>query len=187
MAISKRSSAGRRRRGRGPLALAAGAALQYLFDPERGEARRSRLREQLRARVRSTSTRATGPLQAKGRVARDKAGGRARQAVHTGGGPQSDRELVDKVRSEVLGDAAYRDATVNVMAVDGTVTLRGQLQRPELIRGLRERVAEVRGVRRVESFLHLPGTDPPNTAEVAEASQEAVRRAAGDGLQQAPD
>jgi len=182
---------GSARRSRGGIAtgmaMAVGAAIQYLWDPQEGRSRRARLTDQLSAKMRDRGAGVTAPMRGKARVARDKVRGRAQQAAQSTGGPESDRELVDKVRSEVLGDEAYRDATVNVMAVDGTVTLRGELQRPELIRGLRDQVAKVTGVQRVESYLHLPGTSPPNKAEVAQASQDAIRRLADDDLQQAPD
>lgn len=94
---------------------------------------------------------------------------RSQQAMATRRGPDADRALVDVVRSEVMTKRPYRESAVNVVATDGTVILRGQLEPAELIARIRGDVAEVPGVRRVESYLHPPGTEPPTRADVLEA------------------
>lgn len=82
----------------------------------------------------------------------------------------NDPALANKVRSEVLGGARFKSATINVDAVDGVVTLRGVLPTPEDIRALRDAVAAVDGVTEVHSYLHLPKTPAPNTQPVRAAN-----------------
>lgn len=43
-------------------------------------------------------------------------------------------------------------------AVDGTVYLRGEVERPSDVDEIERRVREIAGVERVEQLLHLPGT-----------------------------
>ncbi len=150
-----------------PLALlvgAAGAVLQYFLDPQRGRTRRVQTKDQVLAAIRRPARRAQDRLSKSALYAQDRAKGLAHEVTKSAGeeAPAEDRTLVDKVRSEVLGKPEYSGYTINVNAVDGVVTLRGELDRPELINALRDDVAEVPGVREVESFLHLPGTPPPN-------------------------
>jgi hypothetical protein len=63
---------------------------------------------------------------------------------------------------------AIKAGEINVEAYDGCVTLRGQLEHPGDIRRLVEATRRVEGVREVRSYLHLPGTLPPNKAEIYE-------------------
>jgi osmotically-inducible protein OsmY len=70
--------------------------------------------------------------------------------------------LAQKVRSEALGRAMFRGCSISVDTCDGVVHLRGELPSTELAELLEHAVAQVPGVRKVESFLHLPGQVPPN-------------------------
>lgn len=144
--------------------MATGAVAAYLFDPQMGRTRRARISDQLGAAVRRPVKRAEDRLGKKTQWAQDKARGIAAE-LHRREPAANDRELVDRVRSEVLGGPEYSGRTINVDAVDGVVALRGQLETPQQIRDLRAAVAAVPGVRDVESYLHLPGTPPPNKAE----------------------
>jgi osmotically-inducible protein OsmY len=65
------------------------------------------------------------------------------------------------VRSEALRGEDVPAGEINVNVQDGVVQLRGELQRPELINELVDRVRGVQGVREVENLLHLPGTEAP--------------------------
>ncbi|HWB72194.1 MAG TPA: BON domain-containing protein [Egibacteraceae bacterium] len=145
-------------------ACAAGAAVQYLFDPDRGRQRRIQAKDQAAATVRGAARRAQDRVSKRSQYAQDRAKGIAHELTTPSDAqvPEEDRTLVDKVRSEVLGSPEFSGYTVNVNAVEGVVTLRGQLDRPEQIRDLREAVSKVPGVRQVEDFLHLPDTPPPN-------------------------
>ncbi|WP_345611498.1 BON domain-containing protein [Pseudonocardia adelaidensis] len=73
-----------------------------------------------------------------------------------------DRTLVDRVRSEVFGRQPFHGLSVNIDAVDGVVTLRGQLGDQDAIRDLGVAVGKVAGVREVENMLHTPDTVAPN-------------------------
>ena len=148
---------------KGTVAAAAAAAIAtYFFDPERGRTRRARLTDQAGAAVRRPLNRGWREAEKKQTYIRDRAAGMRHELGSTPAPPESDRELVDRVRSNVLGDERFSSYTINVDAVDGKVVLRGQLDQPEDIRALKDAVASVPGVREVEDFTHLPNTPPPN-------------------------
>jgi osmotically-inducible protein OsmY len=50
---------------------------------------------------------------------------------------------------------------VEVEVRGGRVVLRGEVERPGAIAALERTAADVRGIRGVDSLLHLPGTRPP--------------------------
>jgi osmotically-inducible protein OsmY len=152
-----------------------GAAAAYFFDPEHGPARRTKAQDMLGGKVRQTTNRFEQQIEGKTQWLEDRAEGLAAERQGPATMPESDRVLVDKVRSECLGGEQWAPYTINVNAVDGVVTLRGQLDRPDQIRELRAAVAKVAGVRDVESFLHLPNTPAPNTIPAEEASAHAER------------
>ena len=72
-----------------------------------------------------------------------------------------DATLANKVRSEALRGDDFPVGGINVNVQDGVVQLRGEVQQPELINELVDRVRSVQGVRDVENLLHLPGTKAP--------------------------
>ena len=137
------------------------AAAAYLFDPRSGRARRSRLGDRVGAVARRGRRRA----EQQARYVEGKAvGAKARMAGAGETTPADDVVIANEIKA-VLADLDYGTSDVNVEVVDGMVTLRGQLQQPEDIREVREKVAGVPGVVRVASYLHLPGTQAPNKAE----------------------
>lgn len=148
------------------LGSAVGAVVQYFLDPGRGKARRARAKDEAVAAVRRPVKRLRRRAQQKATHLRDRARGKAHEVTARPTPPADDRALADKVRSEVLGDPRYARCTVNVDAVEGVVTLRGQLSRPEDIRDLSAAVQKLPGVRRVKNLLHLPGTIAPNVQEL---------------------
>lgn len=138
-----------------------GAVAEYLLDPARGHARRAELRERSAAAVRRPAKRARRTAARKAAYLR----GRAHRVGHRfmpSHPPTDDRTLVDRVRSEVLGHRRFGRLSINVDAVDGVVTLRGQLDDQDTIRNLEAAVGKVPGVCRVENLLHVPHTTPPN-------------------------
>jgi hypothetical protein len=149
----------RARRTRTLLMMGAGAALQYFLDPERGRSRRVQARQQLQSKLRRTERRAEGEAEYLG----DRVRGVRYRAGHPDQAPEDDRTLVDKVRSEVLGLQEFRMVVVNVDAVDGVVSLRGQLEDETTIRDLERAVGNVTGVSGVRSYLHTPGQPVPST------------------------
>ncbi|HXF35971.1 MAG TPA: BON domain-containing protein [Actinomycetota bacterium] len=136
-----------------------GALLSYLWDPDRGRARRVRLRDRaagLGRRVRRRGARRGWKAisDARGLILRLR---HRREEI-----PENDETLVQKVRSEVLGRGDMPSG-VTVGAERGVVSLRGQVQHPHDIRTLERAVRRVPGVRGVENLLHLPGVPPRNT------------------------
>lgn len=80
--------------------------------------------------------------------------------------PSPDNEtLVARVRSEVLRDGRTKAGELHVDAYEGCVTLRGQIDGQAEIDRLVRVTREIDGVREVRSYLHLPGTLPPNKAQ----------------------
>lgn len=173
--IGGRNGHGRAPRRRRWLLLGAtlGAVIQYLRDPQQGRTRRARLKDQAAARVRRPVRTAEDQYRKKSKLARDRAAGIAHEATTSAAErvPEDDRALVDKVRSEVFGGEDWRPYTINVDAVDGVVTLRGQLDRRDQIEAAETGAGRVPGVRRVESFLHLPGEQPRNVEAARQASR----------------
>lgn len=155
----------------GLLFTAAGAVAAYFLDPDSGRTRRAKTSDQLRAAARRPTRKAEDQFTKKRQYAQDKARGLAHELTTARPAPANDQELVDRVRSEVLGEAEYRDRTFNVDAVDGVVSLRGEAATPEQLEHLEAAVANVPGVVRVDSFLHLPGTPAPNKAAARDATQ----------------
>nr|AKG47141.1 putative transporter [uncultured bacterium] len=140
---------------------ATGALTEYLLDPAAGRARRAKLRDQSVAMARR-------PVKQVGRATGQKVTylrGRVQGVAHQMTGPRpvaDDKALADKVRSEVLGDPRFSAYRVNLDAVDGVVTMRGQIDDRATIKDLVAAVERVHGVRRVENLLHTPGTAAPN-------------------------
>ena len=123
------------------LGAAAGAAAVYLFDPDRGQARR----EELTTRAREAAESPTGQ-KVVGQVVE------STRQVHDRG-PDSDPALANKVRSEVLGKDEYQALSINVDAVDGVVSLRGTVEDLALRNRLVSDVEAVGGVDSVENHL----------------------------------
>jgi uncharacterized membrane protein len=128
--------------------LGLGVSLMYFLDPERGRRRRAIARERLAhaARISEDAIEATGrdvAHRASGATARLR-GMRRHEAV-------DDRVLVERVRAR-LGRFVSHPRAIDADAVDGVVTLRGQILRAEVNRLIRA-VGRIRGVREVVSRL----------------------------------
>ena len=138
---------------------ALGALLAYFFDPQNGRRRRHELVDRTGARVRAARRKAART----GRhVAADAYGARQKVThLHEEPTDYDDATLADKVRSEVFRDPNLPKGDINVNVQEGVVQLRGEVERPELIDELVDRVRSVQGVRDVENLLHLPGTQAP--------------------------
>jgi osmotically-inducible protein OsmY len=150
---------------------AVGAAAAYLFDPEQGRGRRSRLRDQAAARARRASDSVAG----RGQYLAETALGRAFEArSRLLPKPADDVTLVDRIRSEAFADRRIPAGQINVDVVAGRATLRGELPDHGLIEDVVERVRAVPGVRDVENLLHTPAEEPAgNKREAVRASGRA--------------
>jgi len=152
------------------IGLGAGILGMYYFDQHQGRRRRALLRDKA-VHFKNVMTRNMPQrIEKRGRFFRGVARGvvhHAADALPFNGHPAVDDEtLVARVRSEVLRDQRLKAGEIHIDAYQGCVTLRGQLEHPDEIRKLVRDTAHVEGVREVRNFLHLPGTPPPNKAEV---------------------
>jgi osmotically-inducible protein OsmY len=117
-----------------------GAALVYFFDPQQGAKRRAMARDKVMSFVRKAPSGTSGLEQAKS---------------------VDDHALQAKVESEVFRPADAPKGNVDVNVENGVVYLRGQVEQPELIQDLEQRVRAVQGVREVENLLRVPGSEAP--------------------------
>jgi hypothetical protein len=137
-----------------------GAALTYFFDPQRGRGRRAQARDRVAAFFR----RRVRQGERIGRAASAEAEGLVQKAKHVQEEPKpqpDDVTLTRKVETEIFRDAEIPKGQINVNAENGTVYLRGEVDKPELIKDLEKRTRKVQGVQEVENLLHLPGTKAP--------------------------
>jgi hypothetical protein len=160
-----------RGRGRGWWLLVAGMAgalTAFFADPERGNARRKEAVDRVGGFARHTSRRAERWL----RGVRAQASGWSQKVTHLVPARTNldDNTLRDRVETELFRDPEVPKGNLNLDVAGGRVTLRGQLQHPEQIRLVQERVASLPGVQEVQSYLHLEGTEAPNKAEVRNLS-----------------
>jgi gas vesicle protein len=140
----------------GLLAATLGALAAFLFDPERGRARRARLGGESAAVLR----RGWRGAERQGRILTSLAAGKVsalRAAAERPGEPANDATLKDRVESELLGDPGVPKGGINVNAEQGIVVLRGEVPDERTRADLEKRAGHVRGVWYVENLLHLPG------------------------------
>jgi uncharacterized membrane protein len=130
--------------------IAVGAALAYLFDPDRGRRRRAAARD----KVISTAHTTADALDTTSRDLRNRARG-ARAAVRSALKSEdvSDEVLVERVRARI-GSVVRHSRSLDVTASAGRVTLRGPVLANELERLLR-RAAGTRGVTSVDNRLDV--------------------------------
>jgi hypothetical protein len=138
-----------------------GAVLTYFFDPDSGKRRRAMARDRVLAFFRQRGRqlgRTAGGVQAE-------AQGLVQKAKHARADEKladpNDTTLARKVETEIFRDPEVPKGQIDVNAEDGVVILRGEVERPELIKDLEEKTRSVQGVKGVENLLHTPGTDAP--------------------------
>jgi osmotically-inducible protein OsmY len=152
----------------------------YYFDPQQGRRRRALVRDRIAHGRHLLLRDVPHTVERRGRFLRGKARGVGHHAAglaHINGRHvhAHDETLVDRVRSEALRHAEVAPGRVNVEAYEGCVTLRGQLDYAEDVGRLIDETKRIEGVREIRSYLHLPGTLPPNKAESYEAIPEEMR------------
>lgn len=139
----------------------AGAAAAHLLDPDRGKARRARLRDQALAR----SRRAAEKIETQARYREGQIEGLRARAQGQGKMHPADDHVVKQAVEQRLSATGVDTTDVVVDVTDGVVGLRGKVQRPDEIRRLGAEVSDVPGVEEVRSWLHLPGQPASNKAE----------------------
>jgi len=151
---------------------AASAAAAYFFDPQNGKARRIRVVERSGHLARDTERRTTRQARYVWHTVR----GRIR---HLASGEQpdlvEDRELLDRVESELFANKSIPRGRVTFEVEGTTVILRGQLDSADEMHRIEEAVRKIPGVTGITSLFHMPGTPAPNKAEALAASAEAAR------------
>lgn len=135
-----------------------GAGLMYFFDPDRGNRRRSLIRDQLIGAYHDTEE----LIEKGGRDLRNRAVGLAAEAKRMARREQvPDEVLVERVRSE-LGWAMANAGAIEVSSRNGWVTLRGPALASE-VENLLQRAGRVPGVQGVDNQLEVhdsPGDIP---------------------------
>lgn len=152
-----------------------GAAAVYLFDPVSGRTRRARLRDQAMARARE----ARRSAESRGRYVAHTVEGKVAEMTTPSAGPTDDATLRQRIHSDVFGRADVPKDRVTLDVADGVATLRGELDSPQEIDRLVERVRAVPGVLDVAVLIHLPGKPAPNKEPAIEASRAARGRGTG--------
>lgn len=134
-----------------------GAMLAYFFDPENGSRRRAAVRDRIFSSAKDKAESMGKPVSAEARAAKEKATNLAQEDK-----PQPDDvTLARKVETEILRDSDIPKGRINVDAENGKVVLRGEVEKPELIKDLEKRTKKVQGVQEVENLLHVPGAPAP--------------------------
>ena len=148
------------KRGTGMAFLGAGvgAAAAFFLDPKNGKRRRAVARDWTLARFRSVGRRTV-------RGVGSRAEGLRQRVVSLGesDGRFNDPTLEQKVQSEVFRGLDLSSKEISIMVTNGVASLRGSVDRPELIAQIESRVRAVDGIRDVENQLHASGTPAPTT------------------------
>jgi osmotically-inducible protein OsmY len=139
--------------------LGLGAAAAYFLDPDQGRRRRKVTLD----RVAGTARRTVRRVERLGRGVNAWASGRAQRLRHLSEAPKDldDATLARKVETEIFRSPDVPKGQIDVNAQHGVVQLRGEVPSVQMIDELVARTRAVRGVRSVESLLHLPGTPAP--------------------------
>jgi osmotically-inducible protein OsmY len=137
-----------------------GALIAYFFDPSNGHRRRALARDRFPALFRRSSKR----VEHAGRAVTAEATAAKQKVKHRKEAekPQPDDvTLARKVETEILRDTEVPKGQINVNAENGKVVLRGEVEKPSMIKDLEKRTRKVQGVQEVENLLHTPGSAAP--------------------------
>ena len=140
-------------------ALAAGAVLEFFFDPRSGKRRRHLVRDRTTAAFRRRARK----VERQAHYEAGKMVGLAHAITHHDHAvPElDDVSLVRKVESELFRDRTIPKGPISINADRGIVVLRGQLDDAQEIERIEREVRGVAGVRDVENLLHPPGVPAP--------------------------
>ena len=162
---------------------AAAAAVRYLLDPEQGDARRTRVKEQVMSRLGEVGGRAKGSATSAAQQMKERATElEANATAQTSTIVVEDLEVDDQqlhacVQTDVLGRVDVPKDRIVMNVEDGIVVLRGELDSQAQIDDVLEKVGAVSGVRAIDSLLHVHGTPAPNKQEALKASERAASTA----------
>jgi BON domain-containing protein len=139
---------------------AAGAAIMFLVDPDRGRRRRTYARDKTAALVRHSGRR-VGRTTRRTRATIYGLFQKARHLPHRPAPAASDQMVTDRILSQAFRDLDVPLGRINVNVEEGVAVLHGALDRAEQIHKVEAAVKKIAGVRGVESYLHLPSTPAP--------------------------
>jgi len=164
--LARNRKPGRRGPSRLPVMTGAmvGAAAVYLFDPEKGRARRALLADWLGARARR-GWRTVNQISARTGTTAAAFPQRMVQLRTMRPRPADDLTLRDRVESEVFRNPDLPKGQINLDVESGVVTIRGQVENAYQIANVEKAVLKVPGVAGVENLLHVAGTSAPNKSE----------------------
>ena len=140
---------------------ACAALLTYMLDPERGRRRRNMFRDRWMSKMRRLGRAISGMW----RGAAADAYGMSHKIVHLV--PRTtdvadDETLRQRIESQLFRDRHIPKGNLNITAEHGMAILRGELDSPEDITRIENRVRHIAGVRGVQNLLHPRGTEAPN-------------------------
>lgn len=137
-----------------------GALIAYFFDPENGHRRRALARDRIPALFRHSTERVENAAKSVSTEAKTtKAKVTHRKEAEK---PQPDDvTLARKVETEIFSGKEVPKGQINVNAENGKVVLRGEVEKPAMIKDLEKQTRKVQGVRDVENLLHVKGTPAP--------------------------
>jgi osmotically-inducible protein OsmY len=137
-----------------------GALVAYFFDPQSGRRRRALARDRFPALFRrGTQHVEKAALEVKSEAKAAKAKVAHRKEAEK---PQADDvTLARKVETEIFRDADVPKGQINGNAENGKVGLRGEVEKPSMIKDLEKRTKNVQGVVEVENLLHTPESASP--------------------------
>jgi hypothetical protein len=141
-------------------AVALGASLEFFFDPAAGRRRRHSARDRIVSDLRRGERRAVR----RARRAESRTVGMARRMANARRShpePVDDVALAHRVETDLFRRAHVAKGQIDVNAEEGTVFLRGVVERPEDSERVALVAAAIPGVHAVENLLHLPGTPAP--------------------------
>ena len=137
-----------------------GALIAYFFDPQNGHRRRALARD----RIPAVFHRSTQSVEKAAKSVSVEAQAKKAKVTHRKEAekPQPDDvTLARKVETEIFRDVEVPKGQINVNAENGKVVLRGEVEKPAMIKDLEKQTRKVQGVREVENLLHVKGTPAP--------------------------
>jgi hypothetical protein len=137
----------------GGIGASVGAAVAFLFDPQRGKSRRAQLVDRSGALVRRT----VRLFQRGGRMVSSQTAGKL-QALTVGTRDReapNDPTLAERVETELFRNPKVPKGAININAEEGTIVLRGQVPDEAMRRRLEREAGKVPGVEDVRNLLHV--------------------------------
>ena len=136
------------------IAVGAGAVLAYLFDPDRGRARRALASDQIAGFGRRVGRR----VDRLDRRVGARAHGLQMKLQHLG--PRGQREpddatLAARVQTELFRDQSVPKGRININVERGTVVMRGTLDDRSLVEAMERKIHRIPGVRDVRNLIRV--------------------------------